>query len=110
MDAIDTMTRVLRIVIVTQLDPFYLPVFFEAFFTRLVVDRGSVGLCGVVIQRPLGNKTRKGLAKRVIALFGVWGTARKTLELMRNRIGDALYRAVIRSLLRSVERRADVQT
>lgn len=88
------MTKTLRIVIVTQLDPFYIPLFFDAFFKSLGEKRDTVVLQGVVIQKPLGNKTRKGLAKRVLGLYGFWGTVQKTLELMRNRVGDKLHRAV----------------
>ena len=65
------MTKPLRIIIVTQLDPFYVPLFFDAFFESLKDKTDTVQLRGVVIQKPLGNKTRKALAKRVIGLFGV---------------------------------------
>ncbi len=92
MHSTDTMTKTIRTVIVTQLDPFYIPLFFDSFFRSLEDKTETIKLQGVVIQKPLGNKTRKGLAKRVIGLYGLWGTVLKTLELVRNRVGDKIHR------------------
>ena len=85
-------TRQLRIVIVTQTDPFYLPLFFTAFCRLLDEHNEDIHLSGVVIQKPLGNNTLTGLAKRVIGLYGMWGTILKTSELISNTLADRLYR------------------
>ena len=68
-----------RIVIVTQEDPFYIPEFFRAFFARYAAPpadetpRIPIRVAGVMIQRPLGNRTAKGLAKLIWRLYGTGG-------------------------------------
>ena len=85
-------TRPLRIVIVTQTDPFYLPRFFAEFVKLLDEHDGPIQLRGVVVQQPLGSKTLARLAKRVMGLYGIWGTILKTSELISNTLADRLYR------------------
>jgi methionyl-tRNA formyltransferase len=77
----------LRIVFVTQEDPFYLPCFFDEFYriaakrTRLADAHGAtVELAGIMIQRPLGNRTKSGLLKRMWRLYGSFGLARQVLR------------------------------
>lgn len=84
----------IKIVIVTQTDPFYIPLFFKEFFSRMEGGQGSVELAGVVIQEALGNKTLSGLVKRVIGLYGLWGTIIKTLELLTSKCEDAFAKGV----------------
>ena len=83
-----------RIVIVTQEDPFYIPLFFREFYhagaeARSAGDTGhssassassaprtpriSIDIAGVMIQRALGNRTAQGLAKRIWRLYGTGG-------------------------------------
>jgi methionyl-tRNA formyltransferase len=72
--------RELRVVFVTQEDPFYIPLFFREFF-RLYRQRNPgetqpfISVRGVMVQRPLGNRTAKGLAKRIWRLYGTVGFA-----------------------------------
>jgi methionyl-tRNA formyltransferase len=68
-----------RIAIVTQEDPFYIPIFFREFY-RLLADPPAearpavpIEVQGVMIQRPLGNRTAQGLAKRIWRLYGTVG-------------------------------------
>ena len=68
-----------RVVLVTQEDPLYLPHFFETFFAERAQREGadaSIEICGLMIQRALGNKTAKGLAKRILGLYGPIGFVR----------------------------------
>src|SRR5437879_3714255 len=58
----------LRIHIVTEEDPFYLPVFFREFFTLLPRDRFIV--TGVDITPPLNQKTRLALARKLYSFYG----------------------------------------
>lgn len=81
-----------RIVLVTQEDPFYIPLFFREFYrvARAAESSGDTGggdtgggqprrpripieFSGVMIQRALGNRTAKGLAKRIWRLYGSGG-------------------------------------
>lgn len=63
------MTRLpLRIHIITQEDPFYLPVFFREFFAHLPRDRFIV--TGVDVTPPFNQKTRVALARKLYAFYG----------------------------------------
>lgn len=74
--------RTIRIVVVTQEDPFYLPLFFRTFLQLYRRSRANghatspVDLRGVMIQPALGNRTRRGLAKRIWSLYGTVGFVR----------------------------------
>lgn len=60
----------MRIVIVTQEDPFYMPLFFRNFLRD---QRTGITIHGVVIQQALGNRTARGLAGRIWSLYGTFG-------------------------------------
>ena len=64
-------TTLQNIVIVTQSDPIYLPFFFESFLGEL--DKEKFRVANVIINRPLGNKRRKDLIRRVLGLYGYLG-------------------------------------
>jgi methionyl-tRNA formyltransferase len=68
----------LRIHIVTEEDPFYLPVFFREFFTHLPRDRFIV--TGVDITPPLNQKTRLALARKLYSFYGPLDFARLVLR------------------------------
>jgi len=83
----------IRLLIVTQSDPFYLPLFFERFFKRLEEYKEQLELSGLIIQQSLGSKTLWHLAKRVVVLYGFWGTVKKFFELMVLKLIDLGFRA-----------------
>ncbi len=58
----------LAIHIITERDPFYLPVFFREFFLRLPRDR--IRVTGVDITGPLNQKTRGALAGKLLRFYG----------------------------------------
>ena len=60
----------MRIIIVTQQDPFYLPYFFDAFFSRFSEQIAGVEIVGVIIQKPLGQKSKRALMNRMIDFYG----------------------------------------
>jgi methionyl-tRNA formyltransferase len=68
-----------RIAIVTQEDPFYVPIFFRELYRLLASSPTDlrpavpIEIRGVMIQRPLGNRTAGGLAKRIWRLYGTIG-------------------------------------
>ena len=107
----------LRIAMVTQEDPFYIPLFFREFFRiagvrrELTAARGSdspadpgswtsgpeiptsgrpVEVRGLMIQRPLGNKTSKGLAKRIWRLYGTLGFLRMGFRYLGAKVAGRL--------------------
>ena len=60
----------LKILFVTQDDPFYIPYFFRE-FDRIFHDE-DVQIEGVVIQEPLGKKSLKNLVTQMLDFYG-WG-------------------------------------
>jgi methionyl-tRNA formyltransferase len=84
---LDAMDKI-KTLIVTQADPFYLPLFFKQFFKRLEECKGRVEVDGVIVQRALGNRTILSLAKCVVGLYGFWGTIAKTLEFSLLKLAD----------------------
>lgn len=103
-----------RIALVTQEDPFYIPLFFGEFFRIAGLRRriaavtatgaGSfftpgaipssgrpVEVRGVMIQRALGNKTYKGLAKRIWRLYGTVGFVRVGFRYVWAKVVSRLY-------------------
>ncbi len=105
----------LRIAMVTQEDPFYIPLFFREFLRiagvrrELPAVRGSgapagpqapaaeiptsgrpVEVRGLMIQRPLGNKTSKGLAKRIWRLYGTLGFLRMGFRYLGAKVAGRL--------------------
>jgi methionyl-tRNA formyltransferase len=60
----------LRLVFVTVDDPFYVCEFFREFGPAY--DRQEVEVAGVVIQAPLGRKSRTTLARQMLDFYGWW--------------------------------------
>lgn len=59
-----------KILLVTQDDPFYVAIFFKELLKRNFYDQFD--LIGVVIQPPLGKKSKKKLIKQMIDFYGYW--------------------------------------
>lgn len=64
----------LKILIITQDDPFYIPFFFREFHAIFKDER--INLLGVVIQTPLGKKSLAKLMKQMYDFYGVFDFAR----------------------------------
>ncbi len=62
----------MKIIIITQDDPFFLKYFFHAFSAELKKTQ-NIEVSGLVIQAPLGSKSKKGLAKKLYGLYGPVG-------------------------------------
>lgn len=60
----------LRILLVTQDDPFYVSIFFKELLKYKLSDYFE--LIGVVIQPPLGKKSKKKLLKQMLNFYGYW--------------------------------------
>lgn len=58
----------MKILFITQDDPFYIPHFFREFFDHL--KDPDIRVHGVVIQAPLGKKSLRGLVKQMLAFYG----------------------------------------
>ena len=82
------MTRPLRLHLVTEEDPFYIPIFFRTFFERLPRDRFTV--TGLDVTPPLNQKTRLALARRLHAFYGSLDFTRLALRYAVARAKDQL--------------------
>jgi methionyl-tRNA formyltransferase len=60
--------RPLRVHIITEEDPFYLPVFFRAFLAELPRERFDI--VGIDITPPLNQPSRRALARRLYRFYG----------------------------------------
>ena len=58
----------LNLVIVTQDDPFYIPIFFKELFKNNLSDKFN--LKGIIIQPPLGKKSVKKLISQMLDFYG----------------------------------------
>lgn len=58
----------LRVHVITEEDPFYLPVFFREFLTQVRQDRFDI--LGIDITPPLNQPTRRALAKKLYRFYG----------------------------------------
>lgn len=58
----------LKILLVTQDDPFYVSIFFRELFKHNISDQFE--LVGVIIQPPLGKKSKQKLTKQMIDFYG----------------------------------------
>lgn len=103
----------MRVLIVTQEDPFYLPIFFREFFALLQGApatsetsetsgaRGVAGgaraegieVVGIMIQRALGNRDGRGLARRMLNLYGPLGFVRLGTRYALRRARNTLAQA-----------------
>ena len=83
--------RPLRVYVITEEDPFYLPVFFREFLAELPPDRFE--LLGIDITPPLNQPTRRALARKLYSFYGGLDFVRllgryaasKTLDLLAPR-------------------------
>jgi methionyl-tRNA formyltransferase len=73
-----------KLLIITQADPIYLPVFFESFLRSL--DRKHFDVQQIIITRPLGNKKIADLGKRVLNLYGWVGILKLVKYLIAQRV------------------------
>jgi methionyl-tRNA formyltransferase len=58
----------LKIILVTQDDPFYVPVFFRELVKRGIPEKFNI--LGVIIQPPLGKKSLKQLVRQMLDFYG----------------------------------------
>lgn len=70
-----TCEKPLRLLFVTQEDPFYGRFFFAEFLRRY--DPVKVNVLGIAIQEPLG-RSRRGAFERAYSFYGFWNTVKLT--------------------------------
>lgn len=60
----------MKIIIVTQEDPFYMPIFFKHFFDKFDNITSGIEIAGVAIQKPLGQRSKKHLVRKMVDFYG----------------------------------------
>ena len=60
----------MKIIIITQEDPFYISIFFKRFFELYSHNQDKIDVIGIVVQKSLGNKSISGLIKRMWYFYG----------------------------------------
>ena len=85
----------LKFIIITQDDPFYLPYFFKEFY-RLTREREDLEMHGIVIQKPLGKKSFKSLVQNMYDFYGWQGFIRKGIQYVLYKILGFLATAVFK--------------
>jgi methionyl-tRNA formyltransferase len=78
----------LRIVFVTQEDPFYVPVFFRELENSY--DRSRVAVVGVVIQATLGKRELTKLVRQMLDFYGPWDFLRMGFRYAANRVMNVM--------------------
>jgi len=95
----------MNIVIVTQEDPFYIPLFFEEFMKiykeRSVKD--DICLKGVVIQEPIGQKSMINLAKKMLGLYGARDFIKQGIRYATNKVETIMYLKNLKQKCFSIE-------
>jgi len=82
------MNRPLRVHVITEEDPFYLPVFFRELLERLPRDR--VVVSGIDLTPPLNQANRRALARKLYRFYGGLDFARLALRYSAVRALDLL--------------------
>ena len=93
----------MRMIIVTQEDPFYLPGFFKSFFNGSGGKVEGVAISGVVIQRPLGQRSKKKLLRRMLDFYGPVAFAVISLKYVLQQIANRLSRLGLITSAYSIE-------
>lgn len=83
----------IRILIITQDDPFYVPQFFRVFVERKPAE---IDVEGVVIQVPLGKKSMRVLAKQMLDLYGAGDFFLMGVRYTFLKIGNLIARRMFR--------------
>ena len=87
----EPMNRPLKIVIVTQQDPFYIPLFFQELI-QLSIKEDKVEITGVLIQNTLGEQKSANLVHRIWSLYGTIGFLRMSIQYMAAKIWGSVCR------------------
>lgn len=89
---VEPIGRPLKVCIVTQEDPFYIPLFFREF---LAAPGGEeIDIRGIMIQPPLGTRGPRDLAQRIWSLYGLFGFLRIGMRYLGAAIRHRLYRGI----------------
>lgn len=93
----------MKIVIVTQRDPFYIPIFFKNFFKLYNESKKEIEIEGVMIQDALGKNSVFSLAKKMYNFYGLKDFIKQSYKYGVSKIKKILYRLNLLNKVFSVE-------
>jgi len=79
----------MKIVIVTQEDPFYIPLFFKEMFAT--INNKNIIVDGVLVQNQFGDSSTIKTAKRMIVFFGWYHFIKKCSKYLMIKVADKLF-------------------
>lgn len=79
----------LSIIIITQDDPFYVPIFYERFFS--ILDTEKVNIDSIIVLEPLGKKSLFKLARQMWGFYGPKDFFRMSLRFLNRKFLSKLY-------------------
>jgi methionyl-tRNA formyltransferase len=82
----------MKIVIVTQEDPFYIPIFLKEFFKIYNKSNREIQIEGVMIQEALGTGSIFSLAKRMYNFYGLRDFVKQSYKYAISKIKNVLFR------------------
>lgn len=82
----------MNIVLITQQDPIYLPLFFNEFFKLCNQDKKEINIKGVMIQESLGEESKFTLLKKIYNFYGLIDFLRQSSYYLKTKINYILYK------------------
>lgn len=82
----------MKVIIVTQRDPFYLPLFFKKFFNFYSKHQHKIEIEGLVIQQPLGRGSTWNLLKQLYNFYGPIDFSKQTLHYITKQLNYLCYK------------------
>jgi methionyl-tRNA formyltransferase len=84
----DSSSKKLKVVFVTQDDPFYIPQFFDN-FNKINTDK-EIDIFGVVIQKALGKKNLKDLVSQMYEFYGLFNFLRVGIKYVWYKVNNLI--------------------
>ncbi|MGM0471630.1 MAG: formyltransferase family protein, partial [Bacillota bacterium] len=97
----------MKIIIVTQADPFYLPIFFNKFL-KLSQQQNKYDINGIVIQEPLGESSLVTLIKDIYNFYGPLDFSKQALRYLAKKSNCLLYHLGLKQKCLSIKALANV--
>ncbi|MBM7623179.1 methionyl-tRNA formyltransferase [Sporohalobacter salinus] len=92
----------MKIIIVTQHDPFYLPLFFKNFFKFYIQHQHKIEIKGIVIQQPLGRDSVWNLIKQLYNFYGPIDFSKQALRYIIRQLNYLQYKLGLKNNFLSI--------
>ncbi|ADL12215.1 methionyl-tRNA formyltransferase [Acetohalobium arabaticum] len=92
----------MKIIIVTQHDPFYLPLLFKKFFKFYIQHQNKIEIEGIVIQQPLGRSSIWNLLKQLYNFYGPIDFSKQALRYLKKQLNYLRYRVGLKDNFLSI--------